>query len=352
MGEQRDRLHHVTLRDLEPDTTYVYRVLDVSGRSSPEYRFTTAATDVDSFRFVVAADMQESARNRTRWPEVADAIAEEDPDLLFLPGDLAADDRAGFWYLFFDSARDLFATVPMLPILGNHDTPTVWSDPDTRSFRRYFALPQADSGTEDYYSVAYGSALFLALSTEDESSLRPGAHQWEWLERTLAGTWDGDERLYDWVFAGYHHPSYNAGARFSAEAERYRAFTELFDFHVDWAFSAHEHVLQRFEPLTHDAILADEYGVGPLDGVGYLVVPAAGGPLYLGLGDHGVSETMLDLLAYPDANHRGDDEPTPEHGYVVVDVEGEVLSVSSISIGDPGFTGPPITLDEVVCSAR
>ena len=164
-GEAFGTDHHIAVTGLQPDTTYTYRVHDSSSRPSPTYAFTTAPVDTDSVTFAALADVQDSGHDDDRWDEVATDLWAHHPDLAFVmvTGDLAADDEPGRWWLFFDRARELFGTVVMLPAVGNHDTPTLDSHPDTTSFERYFDLPTT-SGAETHYAQRWGPLLVLSPS--------------------------------------------------------------------------------------------------------------------------------------------------------------------------------------------
>ena len=330
VGERIDTLHQVALTDLDPDTTYRYQVLDMDGQAGEQWTFTTAPLDAESYRFAVASDMQDPGTDANRWAELSDRIVDDHaPDFLYMPGDLVADDRPGFWWAFFARAPRLLAQTPLVPMPGNHDTPTIDSDADTSSYQRYFALPEA-SGSEDYYELTYGNGLFLSISTEDAASLEVGGDQHTWLDEVLSTTWDGDTRSHTWVFAGYHHPSYDAGQRFADETILWRDLTASFDGRVDLVFMAHEHLYQRFLPLSYDSILSDEYGVSDGQGVGYIVLPASGGGAQGGqlVSPDGPEGYHRALLAYPEV---GEAQSHVEawHGYVIVDIDGPTATVGA-----------------------
>ena len=352
LGDTVDNLHHVLLDDLQPDTTYAYQVHDGTGRSSEVYTFTTPPVGVDRYRFLAMADMQDQGMEDDRWPEVANAALAEVPDASFVivAGDMAGDDRPGLWWRYFHGGRDLFARVPMLPVVGNHDTPGTESNPDTTSYRRYFEVPTAASGTEDYYAFTFGNMRFVAISTEDEASIRSGGIQEAWVESELFATIDGGAPLCDWVFTAMHHPPYDAGARFASQAKKYRQITSHFDGFVDWTFAAHEHLAQRFLPVDYSAAVAPSGLYGPTgdDGSGYLVLPAAGCRPFADLVLAGTREgDNREVLAFPDVP-AGDTVAPSEHGFVSVEIDGRSIAVRTWGMGTWEIPAPLAVVDEVV----
>lgn len=363
-GGEVGNLHHVTLAGLPPDTSFVYRVRDADGRVSPWASFRTAPVDADTFTWLVASDMQDGGRPDDRWPEVADELAEGWPDARFIvaPGDLAANDRPGLWWLFFDGGRELFDHVPLVPAVGNHDTPGIPSNSDTSNYTRWFDLPKADGG-EVWYSLDYGRTRVFAISTEVPETLDETGAQRAWLRDEMNLLWDGSERAVDWAVAAYHHPSYDAGARFAHEADDWRPFTREFDGNLDLVLQAHEHIYQRFQPLQYDLELArsGEYGLGRDEGVCYVVTPSSGiSFLDDQLARSDTAGEMLDALAYPVLEGEWHDESRDgewdgwipvEHGFLVVDATPSELRLGAWGVGSNALgRSAPHLLDEVVLS--
>jgi hypothetical protein len=157
--------------------------------------------------------------------------------------------------------------------------------------------------------------------------------------------WEGHKRKYDWVFVGYHHPSYDAGIRFANEQLDYRAITELFDGNVDLVFTGHEHLYQRFSPLQFSASLAHSYGAGPEDGVGYIVVPPAGNESSNEIVfSQGVGSESRDLLAFPELSEV-DNIAFSEQGYIRVDLSPKRLQMSAFGVGNLNDPLPAAIID-------
>ena len=161
--------------------------------------------------------------------------------------------------------------------------------------------------------------------------------------------WDGADPLYDWVFAAWHSPVYNVGGRFAMNQYSFRPITSVLDGHVDWVFTAHEHIYQRYLPITYSDTLAasGDYGVMSDDGVGYIVVPAGGNRLRdMVVAEDATGGEVRDLLAYPTLT---EDQITvdAEHGYIIVDINGPTMNMNVWGIGDSDLALAPHVRDSV-----
>ena len=328
VGDTWDTLHHVPLTDLPAGTEIHYQVFAPDGRASDLHSFRTPSEGA-AMRVLLLADMQDSGDDDELWPTVAAEAWSSfpDADLLLLPGDLAYADHPGFWWLFWHGGRELFASVPLVAAVGNHDTPGSSSDPDQESFLRWMALD------EPWLEVVYGGLRVLALSSEVASELELGSEQLTWAAASLEEGWLGDTRTDDWVFAMWHHPPYDVGARFCDDVDAYRDATALFDSRVDWVLTAHEHLYQRFHPMRYEAELVDDYGLGDDDGVGYLVLPSAGYTTYddvVPVDEDGGEQRAL--LAWPELEPDSDQTPA-QVGFAVMDLTPELLELQVWGMG-------------------
>ncbi|RME25206.1 MAG: metallophosphoesterase family protein [Deltaproteobacteria bacterium] len=338
VGTRPDTIHHVELADLRPGATVHYRVTECgTGRRSEVHAFHTIADDATTLDVAVLADMQDKGTPQSRWGEIARHVAQAhgEVDLVLAPGDLAADDEPRFWWLFFDRARDLLASTPLVPAVGNHDTPGRQSNPDDSSFLRYFPVPRTP-GAGGVYATRAGPLVVLTLNSEVPSELHPGGAQYRWVEQQLADT-RGDR----WVFAQWHVPPFNAGGRFARVQDDTRPVTALFDGRVDWVFTGHEHLYQRTLPLRAGRRAA-RYGRGDEDGVGYIVAPTAGDRIFDTLAP--LTEPSRSLLGFPTVGNLRRVEG--EHGYLVVHIDGPDIGIRSWGMGrTPGQ--PATVVDEI-----
>ncbi len=350
VGDREDWLHHVVIDGLEPGTDYAYRVYGCDGRASDPYSFRTPPAAGEPMTFLALADMQDDMPGR-RWDDVAVEALATAPEAAFalVSGDMAADDLPGLWWRYFDGGRPLFAAMPTVASIGNHDTPTWDSVDDPTSFLRYFTPPTNGDGP-DRYALTVGPARLLVLSTEAVGTLEPGEPQDRWVEAELLDVLDGGVPSVDWVFTAMHRPPYDAGKSFAFETPLFRPVTRHFDGIVDWCFGAHEHLGQRFLPIDYDAALSPSGLYGPTgdDGAGYFVLPPAGAntrtavvsPLAEG-GDNRA------LLAWPEVP-AGAEDVVSEHGFVVVRLAGRTIGVETWLTGTAGAPLPAHLADEIV----
>lgn len=320
-----DELHHIRLDDVPAGVDLDYRVAEASGRSSPTWTTHRVDPGAGELTVLAAADMQDNGKVEQRWATVAQAMLDTAPDadLLVLPGDLAANDHPGDWWLYFHNGGELFASVPQVIAVGNHDTPGIDSSPDTTSVIRYFD-PQGDGPGPEVGLVAYGPVDVLLLNSELESELSPGGSQYLWAQETLQ-----QPTTAAFTLAAFHRPAYDVGERFADEQQRFRPVTALFDGRVDLVLMGHEHIYQRFEPLQYDAESAPSghYGTGQDDGVAYMVLPSAGNNgLFQELVDPDAAGKVRSLLATP-VLEPDQDTIQPFHGFAEARIEGGRMDV-------------------------
>ncbi len=345
--------HHIELTGLAADTIYYYRVLGEKAGPSPIYSFQTAPINSSQFSFAVMGDMQDKnmqdKKHDRRWHDVAKEISAKHGDIAFLVlvGDMPWNDEPGHWWTFFDKGRQLLATKVMMPVPGNHDTPSNVSNQDTRSFEELFDLPTT-SGSETYYSFRFGSAKFLGLNSEVKKQFRDyeEGDQYDWALSEL----DSRAQDVEWLFVYWHIPPYNAGRRHSREQGHFRDITKLFDGKVDWVFAGHEHLYQRFKPIQYNAKVLDlvKYGTRADEGVGYMIVPPAGNMPEEMI----VSATSSDVaryrkrLAYP-VPEPGSSKVNSEIGFVIVAIDGKTINLKTFGMGTLDSARPSHLVDTV-----
>ncbi len=347
-GAQRRFRHHVQLTGLNPGTPHQYRVYDCAGQSSERFAFTTLDQDATDLDLVVLADMQDDADPEEAWGTVAEAVLAEagGADLLLVPGDMPCNNTPGSWWRFFDRGRELLATHPMVPALGNHDTPTKGHNEDSTTFEHLFTLPDG-AGTEAYYRLDLGALRILVLNSETQAALvSEQGPQRAWLDAEL----DDLRNESGWVFVALHEPIYNLGRRFYGNQLGYRPVSERFDGVVDWVFTGHEHIYQRMSPLRFDGQLASSgrYGRSEDEGVGYVVVPTAGDATFEGAILSPMAPTADDRswLAYP-VPDEGIDTVPAEIGFLTVSLEGERFELEAWGLGTLAAPLEPQIIDSL-----
>jgi hypothetical protein len=234
------------VRGLPPGEAYCYRLENDRGVLTDWASLTLAprADDQRVDRFVVLGDTGNGSRAQIA---LARQLLTVPMDAIMFVGDLAY--RSGTYeqlqHRFFAIYADLFAHVPVYPVIGNHDNRTARGRP----FEEAFVLP----GNERWYSFDLGDVHFVALDTT-----QIGATQASWLDRDLRAA----SRRFTVVLG--HHPPFTAARRGANRGFR-RWFVPIIErHHVELVITGHEHHYERTRPI---------------DGVQYVVTGGGGGRL-------------------------------------------------------------------------
>jgi len=358
------KVHHITLKNLQPDTQYFYKVTGENGEYSKQYHFTTAKTNMNYSHFLVVGDMQDEQQAQ-RWHDIAQSIVADhmtEFDFIITVGDMVKDDmpengdRFHWWKVFFDKGQDLFAYKPMLPAMGNHETPgnpeltgkdsekqwekQYWSNAeDTRSFRKYFYL-DPDMSRPDYYNYSYGNACLMSVNSEipvyynrhpeRDTSGNAINKQAQWLESQV-----NNAQQCNWSFAYWHVPPINpAGGK--DEVSYLRPYVDFFNGKLDWSITGHVHEYQRVKPVEATQWTLDfsktGYGRDSNQGVGYLIAPPAG------QWPRNNSSSDMDQLAFYPHNENG---VGYEIGFSIINVDGDNFSLKTYGMGGVGTRVQP-----------
>ena len=276
-------LHVVPLEGLLPDTEYEY-VVNSGNRHSSVHGFRTfperrADGTSDPFPFVAYGDNRSQP---DRHAEVIDRILKGPvPSLVVSSGDLvkSGSDRDRWHEEFLTPAENLFAQVPILLSLGNHDLDL--DAPKPRPLAPFwlenFVFPglPGDPGYGRWFSVDAGGVHFIILDSTDESN----EDQLRWLREDLAAT---NSRDADFRIAIFHHPPYSAGGHDSRMAVRKIWEPLLVQHQVDLVFNGHNHFYQRTWPVAGGQVQAKAL---PREGADVLLTGSA--PIYVVTGGGG-----------------------------------------------------------------
>jgi predicted phosphodiesterase len=235
------RRHVVALAALDPGSTYHYRVEGVGGSSSGCFR-TAPVGDDSRFSFAVVGDSGSGGKGQLA---VAALLERLRPDLVLHTGDVVypAGQERHYDRRFFAPYRNLIKTVPLFPVLGNHDV----RKGNGAAFLENFHPPLGSPGsTKRYYSFDWGNTHFVALDSElyhGDRGSNP-EEQRDFLERDLATT------RKRWKVAFLHRSPYGSSRHGGDEKVR-EDLEPLFVKHgVDLVFSGHDHVYERTVPIT------------------------------------------------------------------------------------------------------
>lgn len=258
------RMHKVTLENLETDFAYFYSIKSESGNGeiieSGNLTFRTAPGKGEPISFAVVGDTEARPFVNDR---IAKLIWEERPDFLMLVGDLTdggqKNHRWQWTHEYFLGMNQLSSRIPVLPASGNGEGDRVWYD-------HYHHLPD---DSKPYYSYRHGDAEFFMLDTNmgHRERVDPDFRkkQREWLDRALA------ESTAKWKFAGHHHPTYSSDEDDYGDAMREQSengdlrvrndFVDIYEKHgVDVVFFGHLHSYERTHGIK-DGKVNNQQGV-------------------------------------------------------------------------------------------
>ncbi|HET6658529.1 MAG TPA: metallophosphoesterase [Rubrobacter sp.] len=284
--------HVVALAGLDPCSTYHYRVGGV-GESSSKGSLRTAPVGEDSrFRFAVVGDSGSGGKGQLA---VAALLGCLEPDLVLHTGDVVypAGQERHYNRRFFAPYRNLIKTVPVFPVLGNHDV----MRGDGTAFLENFHPPlESPRGTKRYYSFDWGNTHFVALDSELYHGDRGSdpERQKDFVEQDLAAS------RKRWKIAFLHRSPYGS-SRHGGDGRVREDLEPLFARHaVDLVFSGHDHVYERTVPIR---------------GVTYVVSGGGGRRLY------------------PAGNGEFTASSVSAHHAVLVRVSGRRLLLEAVEVG-------------------
>ena len=241
--------HDVLVPGLRPGTVYWYR-LEGDGGAGESIPVRTQPDAPRSIRLAVVGDTHSTGGAHAR---IIKEIIGESPDLLLHTGDLSlrpGKREGNVEREFFRVEGPLLRSVPIYPVLGNHDG-------NGHRFVELFVRPHG-VGDATYYLVRWGTLALVALDTNE--SVEAGSTQGRWLARTLESL-AGDAGVVFRVVAMHWGP-FDSGSGHGSNLDAREALVPLFERHgVDLVFSGHDHVYER----------------GTVHGVRYVVTGGGGG---------------------------------------------------------------------------
>lgn len=233
----------VNIKNLKPNTKYMYRVYNGNGKKSQVFEFTTQAKG--DFTFVLAGDPQIGAgkfyADRDKWEKALGTIKKQVPQMSFLYslGDqvneyTSKSELEYSGYIERENAKGItFAT-----LIGNHDS-------QANSYSQHFALPnlQAEGKTEagsNYYFV-YNNTLFIQLNSNNMNTAEHKAT----IEKAIEMTKNQNIK---WKVVGFHHAIYSAATHANDDdiIKRRAEYPALMkQYGIDLIVAGHDHVYTR-----------------------------------------------------------------------------------------------------------
>lgn len=274
-------IHTAAVTDLKPGTAYEYRVGAGDKRSSWQSFHTAQGHD---FKALIFPDSQSS--DYSVWAATAQPAWQRNQDAQFFinMGDLVDNGQDHYqWNAWFDVVGDMIARIPVVPLLGNHETyDKDWKVRMPEAYLHLFALPRIDREKyqNQFYSFDYGDVHFVVLNTQSQelADFEPSLDEDEvaWFKEDMAKTtkkWKIVLMHKDPLQYGFANRPEPREEGFSPEG---RLWMPLFDqYGVDAVLSAHLHTYRDRGHIRN--FQRDESG--PL----YLITGVAGNVQYPGL---------------------------------------------------------------------
>lgn len=316
--------YHAEATDLEPNTTYEYRVA-IDEQVSDVHTFTTGpapGTEVDATITAFAdhgtVDPANSRADGENPQRVTDLAAELDPVFHLHAGDTSyAEGDPRQWNAYFEQIEPLASKAPYMAVPGNHERE------EPLGFQQY--ATRFNTATEDHglwYSFQYGSVLVVGLNSEracvaraaneavvgmDEADdcetgepVDPYKPQLSFVEETLQAA--AEDPSIDWRLLVSHHLFWSSSSHAGSIGLQDHYMPLMDRYGVDIVVQAHDHVYERSKPL-HDRSVNQT-------GIVYLTNGAAGS------GTYGFSEDQPTWSAFRDNDH---------YGVLVLEIQGDEL---------------------------
>lgn len=274
-------IHTAAVSDLKPGTAYEYRVGAGDKRSDWQSFHTAQGHD---FKALIFPDSQSS--DYSVWAATAQPAWQRNQDAQFFinMGDLVDNGQDHYqWNAWFDVVGDMIARIPVVPLLGNHETyDKDWKVRMPEAYLHLFALPRIDREKyqNQFYSFDYGDVHFVVLNTQSQelADFEPSLDEDEvaWFKEDMAKTtkkWKIVLMHKDPLQYGFANRPQPREEGFSPEG---RLWMPLFDqYGVDAVLSAQLHTYRDRGHIRN--FQRDESG--PL----YLITGVAGNVQYPGL---------------------------------------------------------------------
>lgn len=274
-------IHTAAVSDLKPGTAYEYRVGAGDKRSDWQSFHTAQGHD---FKALIFPDSQSS--DYSVWAATAQPAWQRNQDAQFFinMGDLVDNGQDHYqWNAWFDVVGDMIARIPVVPLLGNHETyDKDWKVRMPEAYLHLFSLPRIDREKyqNQFYSFDYGNVHFVVLNTQSQelADFEPSLDEDEvaWFKEDMAKTtkkWKIVLMHKDPLQYGFANRPQPREEGFSPEG---RLWMPLFDqYGVDAVLSAHLHTYRDRGHIRN--FQRDESG--PL----YLITGVAGNVQYPGL---------------------------------------------------------------------
>lgn len=238
------RYHHISVRDLKPDTVYHFRLV-TEGRVSRDFHFRTMPVQPQELRFAQGGDSRSRADVRRGINDLISELSEAGTiDFLAHAGDFIGSGKVwSHWQGWLeDHQRTITADGRVLPLIvaqGNHER----GGPSQSQYWAVFGMPPS------YYQLKFGKLMrFITLNTEAAI----GGKQTQWLEELLPEA----RQTTRWLYAQLHRPIHPVVK--NVNKHRHKYWLPLFEQHgVDVVYECDGHNYKVLAPIRDGAFSTD-----------------------------------------------------------------------------------------------
>ncbi len=234
------KYHTAVMKDLKPETKYLYRVGD--GTNWSEWsEFQTASDQAKPFSFIYFGDAQNNIKSH--WSRVIRQAFRDAPRAAFLlhAGDLVNGAHNDIeWSEWFYSAGWINRTMPSIATPGNHEYSR---GKLSMQWNHVFDFPTngPKSLPETVYYIDYQGVRFISLNSNVDYDV-----QAKWFKETMKANKNR------WTLITMHHPIFSTNARRDNKRLREK-FKPLFDkYKIDLVLQGHDHAYGRTGLVKHD----------------------------------------------------------------------------------------------------
>ena len=260
----------VTLTDLNPDTTYRYRIK--CGTTYSEARTCKTAGNSGNFSFWWIGDYHtykiDSCTTRYTYVNTFASVLEKankDFSLVVSSGDNVSYGGSYDNYEVMNTQIKMFSKVVFASTTGNHDYygshneyPNSSVNIDNRFFESVFAHPENGIGDpiDSSYWFKYNSIMFVMLDSLAAGYSHTLAAQKEWFEKIVKQ----NEGTFQYLIVMEHYPWMNAltGEHSGPYTSNFNQWYQLFDkYGVDLALAGDHHVYYRSKVIYDNQPVED-----------------------------------------------------------------------------------------------
>lgn len=251
--------YEADMKYLTPGREYVYQIYDGRGKAVSDTRtFRTPSGSEKQTKFIFIGDVQYETRERDYhiWQELLESAYEKNRDAAFVltAGDMVdSNNSRADWEVFLESGENVFASVPVMTAIGNHET-----DGTIPSYLDMMALPKNGPAglAEEFYSFDYGLCHITVMNSSfllKERQRADGEILYakekkaviKWLEDDLEKT------QAKWKIVCMHHQPYSANDINKVYKRIRESWVPLMEKHgVVLCFSGHQHLYMRTEEIN------------------------------------------------------------------------------------------------------